>query len=80
MKVVDQKEEERKGLKGAHNCLGCMEVFWHPRPNCAQLRRGDKLQEGELVKKKAEEEVATLSLLHPAELDAKWPPGQRYFH
>jgi len=71
MKVVDQKEEERKGLKGAHNCLGSMEVFW---PNCAQLRRGDKLQEGELVKKKAEEEVATLSLLHPAELDAKWPP------
>ena len=73
--------EKLKGLKGVHSCLDCMEVFGRPRSNYAQLRRDDKLQEEEeLVKKKAEEEVATLSLLHPAELDAKWPPGQRYFH
>lgn len=77
MKAVGQKEEglkeKQKGLKGAHNCLDCMEVFGHPRPNYAQLRMGDKLQE-ESVKKKAEEAVATLAPLHPAELDARWPP------
>ena len=83
MRAVDQKEEglkeKRKGPKGAHNCLDCMEVFGRPRLSCAQLRRDDKLQEEEeLVKKKAEEEVATLELLHPAELDARWPPRQIY--
>ena len=56
MKVVDQKgqvlKEKLKGKqkvqKGADNCLDYMEVLVHPRPNHAQLRRGDyKLQEQE---------------------------------
>ena len=92
MKVVDQKEEglkeklmvlkeKQKGLKGAHSCSDYMGVFGNPRPNYAQLRRDDKLQEqGEvgLVKRKVEEEVAILLPLHPAEPGATWPPEHRY--
>ena len=93
MKVVDQKEEglkeklmvlkeEQKGLKGAHSCSDYMGVFGNPRPNYAQLRRDDRLQdqgEGGLVKRKAEEEVAILLPLHPAEPGATWPPEHRYY-
>ena len=52
MKAVGRNSEglkgKQKGLKGARSCLDCMQVLYgHPRSNCVQLRRDDKLQEQE---------------------------------